>query len=101
MIDNGVKLLTNSTERNLALDEKACFNDALHMMPKWILTGTATVKYIINIDTPVAEWKMHYITVTPTATNNILTKISYLKLRSLATVETDVFFRNYFKSSDS
>ena len=64
-------------ERNCAPDDKACFKDSFHMIPKWRLTVPVTVKYLISLDAPVTKWKMNYATVTPTATNYVLKGCSY------------------------
>ena len=37
-----------------------------------------------NLDAQVAKWKIHYTTVTPTATNHKMTQFSYPKLGFLA-----------------
>ena len=70
MTENDMILLTNSMERNIAPDKKDRFNNVIHVIPIWRLNVTATVEYMINIDAPVAKWKMHYKTVTPTNTNH-------------------------------
>ena len=43
-------------EINLEPDDKARFKYLLHMMPQLRLIVPVTVKYIINIDAPVAKW---------------------------------------------
>ena len=64
-------------------------------MSQWQLTVTDTVKYIIDIDEPVAQWKMHYTTLNLTATNHVLKGCSNPKLVFFATGETAMLFCNY------
>ena len=52
-------LLANMMARNLASDDKVHFKDEIHMIPKWILTVPVTVRYLINLDAPVAKWKIY------------------------------------------
>ena len=71
-------------------DYKDSFKDELHVMNQWRLVVTVTVKYLGNIDSPATNWKFHYTTMTPTATNHNLADCSYPKLVSLATGETNM-----------
>ena len=88
MTDNDVTLLMSRMERNIAPDDKDYFKYAIHVMPRWILTVPGTVKYLVNIDAPVAKWKMHYTIANPTATNHALTECPYPKLGAIYTGET-------------
>ena len=54
------------------------------------------MKYLINIDAPVMKWKMHFTTLTPTATNHALTECSHPKLGAPDTGATAMLLRNYF-----
>ena len=83
MTQDNVTLLTSRIEINLAPSDKACSKDALNMMPQWRLTVPVTVKYLTNLDAPVAKSKIHHTTVTITATNYKLTEWSHPKLGSL------------------
>ena len=65
------------------------------MIHQWILTVTFTVKYLINIDAQATKWKIHYVTVTLTATTHELTECSYTKLADLATGATEMILCNY------
>ena len=67
-------------ERNITPDYKTRFKDSLHMIYQWRLNVYVTVKYLINIDAPVVNCKMHYKTDTSTNTNCALTECSHQKL---------------------
>ena len=55
-----------------------------------------TVKYLRNIDAPFIKWKIHYTTVTPTATNYVLIECSYPKT-GIPSIEAAVMLlRKYF-----
>ena len=73
-------LLIGRMEINIAPDDNTYFNDVIRVSPQWRLTVIVTLKYQINLDAPVAKWKMYYATVTPTATNYVLTECSHKKL---------------------
>ena len=70
-------------EINITPDHNAHFKDVLHVIPQCILTVPVTVKYLTNLDAPVAKSKIHHTTVTITATNYKLTEWSHPKLGSL------------------
>ena len=77
-------VLTSNTERNLSYYDKANLKDVLQVMPKWILTVNFTVEYLINVDSPVVKWKIHYTIVTPTANYHALIECSHSKMGALA-----------------
>ena len=54
------------------------------------------MKYIINLDAPVAKWKTHYTSLTPNANNHDLTEFSHPELGALATGTTGLLLSNYF-----
>ena len=67
-----VTLFTSRMEINIAPEENDHFKDAIHLMPKWRLTVSVSVKFLINIDAPVIKCKMYYTTLTPTANYHVL-----------------------------
>ena len=94
MTDDDMKFLMTIMEINIAPDDKYLFKDVLHFMPQWTLIVPVTAKYLRNIDTPVAKWKMQYTAMTPTATNHALTEYSYTNLGALYTGSTPMLLRN-------
>ena len=64
-------------------------------MPKFILTVTVTVEYIINVDSQVMKWKIRYTIVTPTGTYHALTEYSHSILGDLATGAYVMFLKNH------
>ena len=86
MTDDDVTFLKGMIGINLAPDYKYHLNDELHIILQWRLNVPVTVKYLRNFYAPVIKWKIHYTTVTPTATNHVLTEFSHPKLISLSTV---------------
>ena len=95
MIDYDMTLLTSRMKIILAPENKANFKEAIHVMPQRRLNVPVIVKYLRNIDAPVAKWKTYYATVTTTVTNHALTECSYQTLGAISNVETDMLLFNY------
>ena len=82
-------------EINITPDHNAHFKDVLHVIPQCILTVPVTVKYLINIDIPEAQWKVHYTTLTLTDSNHVLIEYLNPKLGALVTIAAVMIFHNY------
>ena len=58
MTENDMGFFMSRIEINNAPNKKACLKNSTQFMPQWRLTVTFTMKYIRNIDAPVAKWKI-------------------------------------------